>query len=753
MSETTPKELPRPAGKPILRPVAPSKEPQSGEDNFDIRALVAVLRRRAKLIIGCGVLITVLASIVIFQLTPRYTAEATVMLDTRRTQVMDFQSVMSGLPVDSTVIRSEIEILKSRTLAEQVADKLDLYDVPEFNGSLAETDAMSWLLQPAEWVSHTLKRLMVHSRQNTSNAQERATDLKLGVARALMARMDALNDGRSYLLRIRVEDADRELVARIANTYVDVYLLNQLEGKFDAVRRATAWLNEHLTDLREKASASDRAVQLFRDQHGLTEVRGATLTTTQLGEISSQLTMAAADRAQKESNLRQLQEQLKSGNVDAASVMASPLVQKLREQEAELVRQQAELATRYKPAHPTMVNLAAEVRDVKRKLDEEIGKTIHGLEGDVNVARAREASLRDTFANLQKNSAQQDTVMVQLRELEREAEADKALYQNFLSKFKQTSTQEDLQQADGRLISAALPPTAPSYPNKTMLISFAFMVSIFIGVALAFVVERLDNGFRTSDQIEKMLGLGTLGLVPAVTRKELPQDVVVQRPTAQYSEAIRSIRTALRYAEIDDPPKVVLVTSSLPGEGKTVFATSLARSIARSGGRALLIDADLRRPSLAKLLGVDADPGLLDLFAEGADQDALIRVDQLSGMHYLPASRGTANPQDLLASRHMRLFLDRMRSRYDLIVLDSPPVLAVSDSIVLSHVADTTMFLVRWEKTPRPIVAGAIKLLRTNGGPIAGVVLSRLNARRHATYGYGDAAYYYGRYSDYYAYK
>jgi polysaccharide biosynthesis transport protein len=144
---------------------------------------------------------------------------------------------------------------------------------------------------------------------------------------------------------------------------------------------------------------------------------------------------------------------------------------------------------------------------------------------------------------------------------------------------------------------------------------------------------------------------------------------------------------------------------------------------------------------------------LLDVFGEGADQDSLIRVDQTSGMHYLPASRGTANPQDLLASRHMRSFLERMRARYDLIVLDSPPVLAVSDAIVLSHVVDTTMFLVRWEKTPRHVVSGAVKLLRTNGGPVAGVVLSRLNARRHATYGYGDAAYYYGRYSDYYAYK
>ena len=427
MSETTPVERPKPVAKPLLRPVLRASEPKGDDDMFDVRALLAVLRRRAKLILGCGVVITILSSIVIFQLAPRYTAEATVMLDTRRNQMIDFQSAMAGLPLDNTVIRSEIEILKSRTLAEQVADKLDLYDVPEFNGTLPEPTLLAWLMEPGRWAMRTLQRLTTRQIPRSAEPGDAAAERKLAVARALMGHMDAVNDGRSYLLRIRIEAADRDLVAKIANTYVDVYLLNQLEGKFDAVRRATAWLNEHLTDLREKASASDRAVQMFRDQHGLTEVRGATLTATQLGDISAQLTLAAADRAQKEQNLRQLQEQLKSGNVDAASVMASPLVQKLREQEAELVRQQAELATRYKPAHPTMVNLAAEIRDVKRKLDDEINKTIRGLEGDVAVARAREASLRETFANLQKNSAAQDTVMVQLRELEREAEADKAL--------------------------------------------------------------------------------------------------------------------------------------------------------------------------------------------------------------------------------------------------------------------------------------------------------------------------------------
>jgi capsular exopolysaccharide synthesis family protein len=276
-------------------------------------------------------------------------------------------------------------------------------------------------------------------------------------------------------------------------------------------------------------------------------------------------------------------------------------------------------------------------------------------------------------------------------------------------------------------------------------------VSIFAGIAIAFLVERLDNGFRTAEQIERLVGLPTLGLVPAIAGEDSPQDLIVKRPTSQYSEAVRTIRTALRYSDIDHPPKIVLVTSSLPSEGKTVLAASLARSVARSGGKSLLVDCDLRRPNVARLLNVPAEPGILDMFAENSSLDKIIKVDEPSGMHFVPAKSGTPNPQDLLGSQLMRSFLEEMSSRYDLIVLDAPPVLAVSDAIILSHFADTTLFLVRWEKTTRPVMMGAVKALQASGGHVAGVVLSRVNARRHSAYGYGDAAYYYGRYSDYYA--
>jgi polysaccharide biosynthesis transport protein len=749
MSEAKQIDLPKPRALGHLRTVLTGAAPRPSEDVIDLHQLFGVIRRRANVILGCVVLGTVLATVWIFQLTPRYTAEATVMLDTRKNQMVDFTSLMAGLSGDQSVVRSEMEILKSRALADKVAEKLNMDSWPEYNPALRQPGFFDALLSPFAWVTNAIRSLTTSSSAAALDNEARTRDRKAAEVTLLMDRMEITNDGRSYLIKIHAQSTNRNAAALIANTYVDFYLLDQIEAKFDAVKRATGWLNDQLDTLRDKVRDSERAVEVYKDQNNLTQTtKGTTLSEQQMSELNSQLILATADRAQKESNLAQI----RSGNNESSAVLNSPLVEKLRTDEADLMHKKAELSNRYQPSHPTMVNLQSQIEEIKRKIDDEAGKTVRGLQGDVNAARAKENSLREQLGSIQKSANQEGKLDVQLRELQREADANKLLYENFLTKSKQTSSEEDIQQADARLVSSALPPRIPSFPKKTVLVGFSFLLSLLVGAGAAFILERLDNGFRSAEQVEKLLGVSTLGLVPGVVRQELPQDVVVKRPTSQYSESIRSIRTALRYSDVDNPPKVVLITSSLAGEGKTVFAGSLARSVARSGGKSLLVDCDLRRPSVAKLLGVNGEPGMLDVFAENANIDALIRVDEDSGMHYIPSKGGTANPQDLLSSQQMRSFLERMRARYDLIVLDAPPVLAVSDPIILSHFVDTTIYLVRWETTPRPIVTGAVRMLRSNGGDIAGVVLSRVNARKHATYGYGDNGYYYGRYSNYYGY-
>lgn len=724
-----------------------------GEQGIELIEVFHILRRRRKLIFSCIAIVTVICAAIIFQITPRYTAEAAVMLESRKTQVVDLQSVLSGLSVDTAVIRSEVEVLKSSTIAEQVIKKLNLTAVPEFNPRLRPPTIFTPVKDAVVGLVATIKPLLGMEETNPDGGLSVEQADLLRTMRLLALRTDVLNDGRSYVLKIRVESESRNLATALANAYAEAYLESQLEAKFEAVRRANTWLNEHLTELLGKVEASDRAVQVYKTAHNLVQAKGETVSAQQLSELNTQLILAAADRAQKESNLRQIQDQLRAGGVSAAvQVLASPLIQKLREQETELLTQDAQLATKYKPAHPAMINIKAQEADLQQKIQVEINKIVMGMSGELAAARAKETSLRDSLQKLQKETGQQGEVEVQLHQLERESESNRTLYQNFLNRFKQTSAQEDIQQADARLLAAARVPTIASFPQIPRLILITLVGSSIIGLFAAFAVERLDNGFRTGEQLEKLAQVPALGLVPNESRSGIsPIDTIIKKPVSPYSEAIRTIRTSLRYSRVDDPPRVVMVTSSLPAEGKSVFALSLARSVASSGGRALLIDCDLRRPTLASNLGVDANPGLLGLFEEGVSLESVRRVEEMSGMHFIPTSPGTPNPQDLLGSKHMKTLLDNMRDQYDLIVLDSPPVLAVSDALILSHIVDTTMFLVRWGKTPRPVVTGALKAFRSNGGNLAGVVLSRVDFRQHATYGYGDSGYYYGHYGKHYA--
>ena len=713
--------------------------------------ILNVLRRRWRIILACICIITAISAAVALQITPRYTAESSVVLDTRKTQVVDLEAVVSRLPAETAVIRSEVEVLRSPTIAEKVAKKFDLTSIPEFNPRLRPASMLEPLYEGVRTLLTNLEPLLGITRVETMIDPDPAQADLLEATRLLQQQTNVVNDGRSYVLWIRVDSENPKLAASLANAYADLYLQAQLEAKFDAVRRANEWLNEQLTDLRNQVQAADRAVQTFSAEHNLTQAKGETVTTQQMSELNSQLIIAAADRAQKESSLRQIQEQLRSGGVDAAAqVLSSPLIQQLRKQETDLLQQEALLASRYKPAHPAMIDAKAQERDLQKKIQNEIDRIVQGVAGEVVAARAREAALRDGLVRLQKSSANQGATEVQLHELERQADSTRTLYENFLNRFQETSAQVGIQQADARLVATARVPKLPSYPRIGMLIGIAVVGSTLLGICAAFGVERLDIAFRTGEQLEKFAQVTSLGMVPALKSRDLPYRAVVKNPTSPYSEAIRMIRTALRYSDIDNPPKVVLVTSSLVNEGKSVTALSLARSVACSGGKALLIDCDFHRPSIGKALAPQGRKGVLSQFESAADIRAAIQVDPSSGMHFICSTFGTSNPPDLLGSKRLRVIIDMLRAHYDMIVLDTPPVLAVSDACILSHIADTTIFLVRWGRTPRRVVLGALRSFRLSGGNLAGVILSRVDLRRHAMFGYGDSGYFYGRYGKHY---
>lgn len=725
--------------------------PQSTAGSSDLKTFLNILKRRRRVIFGCTTLFTLLWVFIIVNLTPVYTAEAIVMLNTRKSQVVDLQAVLSGLQSDEAAIRTEVEVVKSRALAQRVVNELDLTANPLLNVRLAPPTFWQKInpIPPIKAAIQQWRSDGTDGDDHGATSDHRREDNDAVVSR-VMSTLDIFNDGRSYVLKVRYQSADPILAAKIANAFANDYLQSQLDAKYEATSHAIEWLNTHLADLRKKVEESDRAVQLYLTEHNLVGSRDQTVTTQQLSELNSQLTIATADLTQKESTLRQAQALVRSGQTESVGqALSSPLIQSLKSQDAVLLQKQAELSTRYDSNHPAMVNILTQRKEVHAKLQDELANIIRGMDNDVAAARARSGALTAAIQKLQQEANAQDTAGVALRQLKRESDADRTLYENLLNRFKETSAQADIQQADARLVSSAVVPVLPTFPRVGLLIGLAFALSFIAGVVLAFLREYFDRGVRSAANIERTLGIPFLGYVPELSPGVTAHRHIVEEPRSAYAEALRSVRTALRFSSGGNPPKIIVVTSSVPNEGKTVFAASLAQSVERSGGRSILVDCDLRHPSIAKLFGMRG-PGLASYVQGDSKLADLIHSDTNSRLDYITADERAVAPLDLLDSQHMRDVLTDLRNAYDCVVLDAPPVLAVSDAILLSHLADATVFIVRWEKTPQHVAMSGLKLLHSQGANLAGVVLSCVNVRRHAQYDYGDAAYYYARHRGYY---
>jgi len=723
---------------------------RNGNKAADLRELLRRIWRRRRVVVGMVVTVTALVAIISFQLVPRYTARAQVMIEPRRSQVVDVQAVLSGLPPDTETINSEIQVIHSRQMASRVIERLGLDSDPEFNPDLREPTWWSAIADYEQWLPAELLGAM-----RPQSPEDQAELAATRVIDTFLRKLSVQAKLRSWVIEVSVETTDARRSAEIANAVVDLYLVEQLEAKFEATKVATEWLSERLSGLREQVEISERAVAEYRRQVGLVEGKDSVdVTSQQLSEINTQLVLASSERAEAEARLQQVERLVRSRrDVSAvAQVLASPLIQRLHEQESELIRREGELSSEYGPKHPRMINLRAEIRDLRRKISGEVDKIIQGLKGEVDVAKARERSLRSNLGSLESKIGDLNQKQVQLSALQRDANANRALYEAFLARFKEMSGQQELQTPDARIISRAGVPTIPSYPNKTVLVVFAFVGSLVLGLVVVFAIEQLDAGFRSMEQIEQITRFPALGLIPHIrtARNSPPERMVLDDPVSAYAESIRNLFVSLMLSNVDKPPKLVLVSSSMPEEGKSAISLSLARTVALSGRKVVVVDCDLRRPRVHDSLGMPRTPGLVELLAHRASAEDVIRKDNASGLHVISAGEHVSNTTDLVGSEQMKLLLTNLAKSYDLVVMDSPPVLAVTDARILSTYADKTVFVVRWEKTRREAAILGLRQLSAAGASIAGVVLSKVDVKKHAGYGYADSGYYYGKYKKYY---
>jgi capsular exopolysaccharide synthesis family protein len=495
----------------------------------------------------------------------------------------------------------------------------------------------------------------------------------------------------------------------------------------------------------------------MRQQYGLLEGNGTTLLNQELIELNTQLVMARTARAEAEARLQQTRRLVDSagGAGSASEVLDSPLIQRLREQEVEVERRVAELSSELGELHPRMVQLRAEALDLQARIEKEVNKIVTAQQNQVNVARARERSLRSSLDEMKDKVAAGNQNMIKLQALQREADASRSLLGTMLAREKETMYQQDMdfQQPDVNVFSPATIPAEPSFPSKAIVFGLAAIGSLLLGLLVILVIELLDGGFRSGEQLEQLTGVPSMGFVPMIKRPEIYDSMaayVAGRPGAAFGEAVRTLNWSLSLAFPDKPPQVVLLTSSVPGEGKTTIASSLATVQSIAGQRTLLIDADIRRPWCHKVCGVGKEPGLTNLLAEDLDLHEVLVTSEWSSLQIIPAGMPTTHATNLLGSEKMVSLLAGLRTKFDLIVIDSPPLMAAADARILSRQADATILAVAWGSTRRQAVKMSARQLLSAGAKLAGGLLTMVNVKKHAQYSYGDSGAYAGELEKYY---
>lgn len=734
------------------------------DDTIDLVGIFNMLLRRKWLIATVTAIGTAAAALVGKIVTPEYTAKAQIMLDPRQLQITNIEQVLGGMSVDSAAMATTIGLLQSRDFVAQVMEDLNLFNDPEFNPALeAEQETQTALPSFLEPLENLMARLPNEWLIATGLASQ--PEPVLESAAPALVREKSIGrfagnasytaESGSYLISINFTSEDPDKAAVIANRIAKLYVDGQLKTKQSATTKASDWLQARITELREEVRKAEEAVERFKAEHNIVEAAGNSINDAQLADINRELITARADMAEKQAKLRLVRDL--RNNPDAlesvGDVAGAPIILQLRQQETELIRQESELRTLYGERHPRMVQLQDEKSKITARLRAEVERIARQLDNDVRVAATRVASIEGQLNSMTSRTVKDRGAEVQLRELERVAATNRTLYEQFLQRFKETTEQKDIVEPDARVVTVAAPPVSPSTPGTKIFAAGGFTISFLLGSILALLLERLDSGLRSAKEVEEALGLGTLGLVPRVERlrrNQRPHQYLREKPLSSYAEAIRGVHTALKLSNPSQPPKVVLVTSSLPEEGKTTLAVSLATLVARSQKRVLLLDLDLRHPSVHRELGWQVSGGLVEYMAGERTLQEVIHNDTDSGLHFLPVKAQTTTPTDLLESEKMRELVQICRDNYDLVVIDSAPVASVNDTRLAAQLADKVVFVVHWGKTIESAARDSLRSLREAGIEPAGVVLTQIDLRKHARYGYGDIGQYYTRSRRYY---
>lgn len=731
-----------------------------------LRWLIDAVRRHALLILCVVFFANLLVLGYLMARNPSYTATAELLVEPNDKGFGDLEERLNfnGGQVQPSDMESEVRVLGSRKLALEVIERAGLREVAEPPGVSAKLAAQAQVVLSQVWdltagIRGSIASYVPSDGQlgtggpdlREASAEESEDEVIQRFERNLRIRRDPL----ARVIQVDFTASSADLAAKVVNAVTAVYLEDRVNAQRDTLRQTASYMQDRLTILEKELEEAERRAKDYQSQTNLFDVEGGSVAQRRYGDLSRELTVANVQLADARARLGR-------GGSQVREVTSSPVIGELRKQEAELARRVADLASQYGQRHPQMLNARAELVDVRRSIDAETSRIVASLQNEVAVAEARVARLKAAADEAEGRLSNSGSSQVELRELERKADAARNVYAAMLDRYRRATEQQGVLSSGARVISEAAPPVRPSDPSKLLILGFTTIGSLGIGAGLAFLRELRRRGFEHSQDLEEAIGLPVLAVLPSLKSRGAPTPGEVHATSARmkmartvYIEAVQRIATRLlvsNSAQGDGLGRIVAVTSSFPSEGKTTIALSVARQCARSGRRTLLIDADLRRRTVELMLGIEERrAGLVQLLrGETTDPADATVLDHISDLRVMPGCGTPETPMQLLSSPAMAKLLADLRTRYDVIVVDAPPVLAVSDVLALARHVDDMLFVVRWQRTPKDAVLAAVRELATVDVDFAGLVLNDVDVKSYSKYGRADHMYYSKQYGSYY---
>jgi polysaccharide biosynthesis transport protein len=724
---------------------------------LDLHDIYTFVKSNWRIIAAWTIVAVALALGYAFTATPLYTATVELALDSRKVQAVKEQ-VVGENSLDSSQVESEVTILRSESIALAVVKELKLTDDPEFVDD--KPGFFSWLFGGSGQLSDELRTRIAVS--------------------ALRGGLVVRRIGLTNVLEISFRSPDRVKAARITNAAAQAYLREQLNVKYEAARGASAWLQERIAELRKQSSDAARAVEAYKEKHNIVDTgagRGL-LSDLQVQELNQQMISATAATAEAKARLNRIDEVLKSpvpgealGN-NVSESLHSEVITKLRQRYLTDREHVAEFSAKMGPNHMAVVNLKGQMAELQNSMIDELQRIAQTSKSDYEIAKAREDSLRASLGKQIQTAGATGQAVVDLKELQAASQTYHTIFENFLQKYTETVQEQSFPMFDAHVITVATPPLGKSHPKRALIALLGLVVGVVGGLGHSLVRHNFDRSIRRPRDVEERLRLNCLGLVPLIVQRESPQakseaakllttagrvaPLVVKKPPApnsvpdlthkatenpfsHFSERMRSIKTALDGLTQLHPVQCIGVISAVPGEGKSTVAVNLAQAFARGGRSTLLIDADLRSAQLSRLLLNDAGYGLVELMAGSVPLNQATRILSGSKLCFVPAvlRRRIANSGDLLASERMHTVLTAARHGFDQVILDLPPVGALSDARAIAPFVDAFILVVNWGSTRFDVVEQALADFGIAADKIVGVVLNKVNFRELDIYSRG----------------